>query len=115
MTTETTASHADSSIDFNDTTNCLVVRNEAGETPLLAAIHAHAGWEVIEALASESSILALDSRKNNALHLLVSKDFMDPSAALCVLKVAPEVSTLRNEDGMLPIEVSLLFRRVQES
>jgi hypothetical protein len=106
MTTETTASHEDSSIDLDDKTNCLMVRNEAGETPLLAAIHAHAGWEAVEALANLSSIQALDSRKNNALHLLVSKEFMDPSAALCVLKVAPEASTLRNEDGMFPIEVS---------
>lgn len=112
--TETTATPSDTSNHLDDDTNCLLVHNEMGHVPLLLSIYAHAGWEVIEALAScgPGGLQALDSDNNNALHLLVSDHCKDASAALAVLRVVPEAATARNENGMLPIEVSHFLRRL---
>jgi ankyrin repeat protein len=95
--------------DFDDTTKCTMVLNDAGETPLMTAIHARGGWEVIEALIQEpggrKSALVLDGMKNDALHLLVGEEYQDLAAALSILKIAPETARRRNDDGILPIEV----------
>jgi hypothetical protein len=48
---------------------------------------------------------SLDADANNSLHLLVSEQYKDPAAALAILKLVPEVATMRNGSGMLPIEV----------
>eukprot|EP00980_Cylindrotheca_fusiformis_P008854 scaffold1888_cov120-Cylindrotheca_fusiformis.AAC.24 len=89
-------------------THCNMVRNNHGESPLLAAIHARKGWQIIEMLVSRpggrEAALHAGTKQDNALHLLVG-EFQDPTAALSVLKHCPETSTLRNIDGMLPIEV----------
>lgn len=89
-------------------THCNMVRNNLGESPLLSAIHARKGWQIIETLVSgpggRQAALYQGAKQNNALHLLVT-EFQDPTAALSVLKNAPETSTMRNSDGMLPIEV----------
>jgi hypothetical protein len=107
--TETTVSPTDSASEFDDVVHCTMVRNDFGETPLLAAIHARVGWEMVEALArglgGTRAALCQDSEKNNALHLLVGDRFKDPAAALSILKVAREAATVCNEEGMLPIEV----------
>jgi hypothetical protein len=107
--TETTVSPTDSANDFDDVVHCNMVRNDFGETPLLAAIHARVGWEMVEALArgvgGARAALWQDSEKNNALHLLVGDRFKDPAAALSILKFAREAATVCNEEGMLPIEV----------
>ena len=92
--------------------HCSVVKNEFGETPLLCAIRSHKGWQMIEALVSgpggkEAAIIE-DANKNNALHLLVD-DFQDAAAAMSVLKTAPATATMRNSEGMLPIEVRSSF------
>jgi hypothetical protein len=106
--TKTTTSQSDLSIQGDESTNCLLVRNDMGHTPLLLAIYSHAGWEVIESLlCGQVEPCALDSEKNNALHLLVSEHYKDPAAALAVLRFMPEAASVRNEKGMLPIEVSL--------
>lgn len=90
-------------------THCTMVRNELGESPLLTAIHARKGWQVIEALVSgpggQKAALYRDADHNTAMHLLVN-EFQDPTAALSILKKCPESSTIRNKEGMLPIEVS---------
>lgn len=104
--TDTTATPSDVSIQYDDASNCLLVRNEMGQTPLALAISSHAGWEVIEALTcGRGGLQALDAENNNALHLLVSDRFKDPAAALALLRAVPEAATVRNENGMLPIEV----------
>jgi hypothetical protein len=91
----------------NESTNCLLVRNNLGYTPLLLAIYSHAGWEVVlTLLAGQVEPVPLDSENNNALHLLVSEHYKDPSAALVVLRAMPLAATRRNDSGMLPIEVS---------
>jgi hypothetical protein len=46
-----------------------------------------------------------DANKNTALHLLVG-EFQDPTAAMSILKVAPEAATVRNAKRMLPIEMA---------
>jgi ankyrin repeat protein len=111
IATETTVSPTDSANGFNDITHCNMVRNDFGETPLLVAIHARAGWELIEAIAcgedGRRAALWQESGMQNALHLLVSDRFKDPAAALSILKVAPAAAAVRNEEGMLPIEVGL--------
>jgi ankyrin repeat protein len=107
--TETTVSPTDSANEFDDVVHCTMVRNDFGETPLLAAIHARVGWEMVEALArglgGTRAALCQDSERNNALHLLVGDRFKDPAAALSILKVTREAATVCNEEGMLPIEV----------
>jgi ankyrin repeat protein len=114
--TETTISPTDSANDFDDVIHCNIVRNAFDETPLLAAIHARVGWEMIEAIArgvgGRQAALWQDSEKNNALHLLVSDRFKDPAAALSILKVAREAATVCNEEGMLPIEVRTCYSRL---
>ena len=105
----------DSSEDPGDIIHCTAVYNDVGETPLLGAIHARAGWEVIDALVQgtggQASALATDRHGNNALHLLVSEEFQDPAAASSILKNAPEAARRRNEVGMLPIEVCNVVTR----
>ena len=65
--------------------HCSMVLNDFNETPLSAAIRAHKGWQMIEALVSGSggrrAALTQDSDKNNALHLLVG-EFQDATAAM---------------------------------
>lgn len=86
--------------------NCRLVRNEQGYTPLALAIYGNAGWDVVEKLTCESGGLqGLDENENTALHLLVSSH-ADPAAALAVLRIVPEAAAVRNENGMLPVEVS---------
>ena len=105
--TDTAASQSDSSVMGNESTNCLLVHNSMGHTPLLLAIYSRAGWEVIEALLGGlSEPMSLDFDDNNALHLLVSEYYMDPAAALVVLRAVPTAAVGRNSKGMLPIEVS---------
>ena len=95
--------------DLGDITQCTFVYNDVGETPLLSAIHARAGWEVIDALVQcaggQASALVTDRHGNNALHLLVSEEYQDPAAASSILKSVPEAARRRNDVGMLPIEV----------
>ena len=93
--------------------HCTMVKNDFDETPLLSAIRAQKGWEIIETLASapggESAALFSDGDKNNTLHLLLS-DYQDPAAAMSILKIAPTTATHRNNAGMLPIEVGTTLR-----
>jgi ankyrin repeat protein len=89
--------------------HCNMAKNDFGETPLLSAIRARKGWEIIEAIVGgpggRNAALQPDAGNNNALHLLVS-ECQDPAAAMSILKVSPETATVRNSEGMLPIEVS---------
>jgi ankyrin repeat protein len=108
--TMSTARETDSA-NLDSKVHCNMVMNEFGETPLLSAIRAQKGWEMIEAIVGgpggRTVALYPDADKNNALHLLVS-DYQDPAAAMSILKIAPETATMRNSEGMLPIEVSAL-------
>lgn len=107
LETSTDVSQSDSSVHGDESTNCLLAANELGHTPLLLAIYSHAGWEVIESLIlNQADVFSLDSENNNALHLLVSEQYKDPGAALKVLSIRPATATVRNNNGMLPIEVS---------
>ena len=115
--TEPTETPTDSSNDFEEVTLCTMVYNDLDETPILSAIHARSGWEVVDALsqgpAGKASALATDRNKNNALHLLVG-EFQDPAAALSILKNVPETAHHRNEDGILPIEVRIFLDHAYE-
>ena len=99
----------DDIIDTN--VHCTVVQNNQGKSALAVAIHACRGWRIVEAIVSgpggKEAALQQDVYGNNALHLLVG-DYADAAAALSVLKEVPIVSTVPNDDGMLPIEVSRL-------
>jgi ankyrin repeat protein len=91
--------------------HCNMVKNEFGETPLMLAVKARKGWEMIEALVGgpggRNAALFQDANRNNALHLLVS-EYQDPAAAMSILKIAPETATMRNSEGMLPIEAACM-------
>mmetsp|Transcript_3197 Transcript_3197/g.6699 ORF Transcript_3197/g.6699 Transcript_3197/m.6699 type:complete len:1762 (+) Transcript_3197:192-5477(+) len=112
MGTDTTETPTDSSNAFNDALQCTLVRNDVGETPLLCAIHTCAGWEVVDALVQgpggKKAALTTDEDGNNALHLLLHETYQDPTSALSILKVAPESASVRNNDGMLPIEMACM-------
>ena len=107
--TEPTDTPTDSAHESDELTYCTTVSNDAGETALMAAIHARAGWQIIDALVhgkgGPESALIEDMNKNNALHLLLSEEYQDSAAALTILKNAPETARHRNEEGILPIEV----------
>jgi ankyrin repeat protein len=104
-----TETPTDSSQEDDDSIPCTLIRNDNFHTPLLAAIYARAGWQVIEALVQGrggvQAARARDDHGNNSLHLIVSESLKDPASALSILKVAPETASYRNEDGCLPIEV----------
>jgi len=110
--TSTDGTETDSMID--DDIHCSMVRNDFGETPLLAAIRCRRGWDMIEALVcgpgGHVAAMYEDSEKNNALHLLVG-EYQDPAAAVSILKIAPKTASMRNFEGMLPIEVRSSQRR----
>jgi ankyrin repeat protein len=112
VATVETTSPTDSSHNGDDLVHCNAVRNLLGETALMAAINARAGWEIIEAIASgpggRNAVLLYDSNKNTALHLLLNGETADPAAVLSILKIAPRAVTLRNDEGMLPIEVQYM-------
>ena len=109
--TENNFSETGSALDGD--IHCSMVRNDFGETPLLAAIRCRRGWDMIEALVSGpgGSVAAMfeDTDKSNALHLLVG-EHQDPAAAVSILKIAPNTAKMRNSEGMLPIEVSIQKR-----
>lgn len=104
-----TDSETISAIDDEDI-HCSMVKNEFGETPLLAAVRSRRGWDVIEALVSgpggHVAALYEDAEGNTALHLLVG-EYEDPAAAMSILKIAPMAASVRNSGGMLPIEVRI--------
>ena len=108
--TDATATPTDSSNMEKDTMHCNLIRNEMGQTPLITAICSLAGWEVIEALArgpgGSQAVLLPDQNACNSLHLLVGDDFGDPIAALSILRIAPQAASVRNDEGILPIEIA---------
>lgn len=108
--TVSTERETDSSV-LDTEVYCNMVVNEHNETPLLVAIHARKGWHMIEAILSgnggRKASLHQDADKNNALHLLVG-EYQDATAAMSILKVAPESATVQNALGVLPIEVACM-------
>jgi hypothetical protein len=110
VATDATATPTDSLNMEKDFMYSNLVRNENGQTPLTTAICSLAGWEVIEALArgpggSQAALLP-DRNMCNSLHLLVGDEFGDPIAALSILRIAPRAASVRNEEGILPIEIA---------
>ncbi|KAL3920284.1 MAG: hypothetical protein SGILL_003339, partial [Bacillariaceae sp.] len=109
--TETASSIVD------DDVYCTTVLNNYDETPLLSAVKSRKGWEIVEAILSSpggnSAALYQDVNKNTALHLLVG-EFQDPTAAMSILKLAPEAASVRNAEGMLPIELACMHLVPQE-
>jgi hypothetical protein len=105
----------DSMID--DDIHCSMVRNDFGDTPLFAAVRCRRGWDMIEALVSgpggHVAAMYEDAEKNNVLHLLVG-EHQDPAAAVSILKIAPRTASMRNSEGMLPIEVGVQRRNSVE-
>jgi ankyrin repeat protein len=111
--TLSTEHEVDSSVNADERiVHCSMVRNNMGETPLTTAIKTRNGWEMIEAIAGgpggKRAALYQDADQNNALHLLVGSEYQDPVAALSILKAAPETASMRNAEGMLPIEVRIV-------
>eukprot|EP00957_Ditylum_brightwellii_P042298 3203230-Ditylum_brightwellii.AAC.1 len=92
-----------------DSSSCLLKKNADGETPLMIAIKAFAGWQVIEALASGISgkEAALEMVDNcNALHHLVGKKYTDPPSVLSLLKAVPGIASIHDGEGVLLIETA---------
>jgi len=102
---------SDDEIDLDTDLPCTMVRNNENECPLVLAIHARKGWQIIDTLVAapggKEAALYQDSNNCNALHLLVG-EYQDPAAALSILKAVPETTTVRNTLGMLPIEVACM-------
>jgi len=108
--TMSTERDTDSSV-LDTEMHCSMVLNDYNETPLLAATRSRKGWQMIEAILTgpggRNAALNQDSDKNNALHLLVG-EFQDATAAMSVLKIAPESAVYRNSQGILPIEMACI-------
>jgi len=102
-------------VDDDEEIHSTMVRNNTQATPLIAAIQARVGWEMVEALAlglggiEAATDGSNNADGNNALHLLCGSEFMDPEGALVILKVFPILATQRNAEGILPIEVCRRF------
>jgi hypothetical protein len=94
--------------------HCTLVVNDNDETPLVAAIRAHASWKVVEALVSgrdgSASVQRMDFSGNTPLHLLVSDEYKDPTSVMTMLKTAPEAARIANQYGMLPIEIACMHK-----
>lgn len=103
---------ADSMANFDEERCCTLVRNEAGETPLMVAIRSRAGWKVIEALVNgtggSEAVLCVDLELNNALHLLVDGRWKDPKAVMSILRVAPAAARMKNANDMIPFEIACM-------
>lgn len=109
---------ADSMADVDEERCCNLVRNEAGETPLMVAVLSRAGWKAIEALVSGSggaeACCAVDSDLNNVLHFLVTDQWKDPKAVMSVLRVAPNATRMKNSRGMIPFEIACMHGAPKE-
>jgi hypothetical protein len=103
---------ADSMADFDEERCSMLVRNEAGETPLMVAIRSRAGWKVIEALVNGTggaeAVMCEDFDLNNALHLLVDDRWKDPKAVMSILRVAPAATRMKNASDMIPFEIACM-------
>lgn len=97
---------------------CNLVRNDLGETPLMMAIRYRVCWQIVEALVEgdggADAVFCQDSAQNNALHLLVDDLHNEPASVMSVLKVAPSAARVRNESGMLPIEIACRQNALRE-
>lgn len=115
--TMSTERESDTSNTIENEISCNAILNNSNDTPLLTAIRAQKGWEMIEAIVTgtggRTAALRQDGDKNNALHLLVG-EYQDPAAALSILKVAPDAATARNANGVLPIEVACMQMMPEE-
>jgi ankyrin repeat protein len=86
--------------------------NNAGETPLTAAIKAKAGLQVVEALINGNyenlAALKRNSDSRNALHLALDMNngFYDPDVVIFILKTSPLIVTIPDGDGNLPIQLA---------
>eukprot|EP00814_Leptocylindrus_danicus_P015920 CAMPEP_0116043830 /NCGR_PEP_ID=MMETSP0321-20121206/26644_1 /TAXON_ID=163516 /ORGANISM="Leptocylindrus danicus var. danicus, Strain B650" /LENGTH=645 /DNA_ID=CAMNT_0003524823 /DNA_START=138 /DNA_END=2072 /DNA_ORIENTATION=+ len=89
-----------------------LVKNADQNTPLMVAIQALSGWEVIEALldgrGGESAVVEYDDTGNNPLHHVVCGNCADPAACLSLLKRVPRSVALPNKDGIMPIELACM-------
>jgi len=105
-------------VDVEDIIHCNLVQNDLMDTPLMTAIRSRAGWKVVDALIAgpdgKKAPFCQDSQRNNALHLLVSEELKDPASVMCVLKATPEAASVRNEEGMLPIELACRYSLPRE-
>jgi ankyrin repeat protein len=105
-----TLSATDASHNFDIVVHCNLVRNENGEVPLLVAVRAGAGWEVLESLVygpgGDDAAQQQDDDGNTCLHYLVGSRFMDSAGALSMLKVAPDAASVTNRNGLLPIQLA---------
>lgn len=87
-----------------------VWKNNAGETPLTAAIKSQAGRQVIESLLSgygnQLAALERNSDSLNALHLALDSCYYDADVVLSILKLAPRMATIPDGEGILPIQIA---------
>ena len=86
--------------------------NNAGETPLTAAIKAKAGLQVVEALINGNYENLAALKRNcdslNALHLALDMNngFYDADVVIFILKTSPLIVTIPDGEGNLPIQLA---------
>ncbi|KAL3802358.1 hypothetical protein HJC23_007183 [Cyclotella cryptica] len=89
-----------------------VAKNYNGDTPLARAIKSLAGWQVVEALLSMNgghlAVLEKNSAYQNALHLVLERDFNDPTVVLAILKAVPSAAPVVDGSGILPIQLACM-------
>lgn len=86
--------------------------NNAGETPLTAAIKTKAGLQVVEALISGNyenmAALKRNSDSLTALHLALdmNNNYYDADVVIFLLKTSPPIVTIPDGEGNLPIQLA---------
>ncbi|KAL7489667.1 hypothetical protein ACHAW6_015363 [Cyclotella cf. meneghiniana] len=95
-----------------------VAKNNNGDTPLARAIKSLAGWQVVEALLSMNgghlAVLEKNSVSQNALHIVLERDYNDPAVVLAILKAVPSAAPIVDGSGILPIQLACMNRLQRE-
>ena len=87
--------------------------NKFSWTPLMCAIRHKPGWQVVEALlrihGGPNAALEKDEKNRNLLQIVLGdKRLHDAATILSILKYVPELATLQDKNGILPIEMACL-------
>lgn len=109
--TSTTEPYSDVDDSLPGSVVC-VVKNNNGETPLARAITSRSGWQVAEALLNINgghlAVLEKNSTSQNALHLVLEREFNDAAIVLALLKSVPLTASIADGSGTTPIQLACM-------
>jgi len=90
-----------------DSMSTLSVKNRQGCTPLMCAVKTNCDWDVINiflgAKQSDEAVVSVRENGRSILQMAI-RSCTDPSIILSIIKIAPQLVRIRDENGILPIE-----------